>query len=140
MRVVPGIAAGGHAAIPTGTEDQKFGLPITDGSAQHAIAQLNIGGGHAIAYRYAAPRPRPPWSPWWAGTARRATSWRRRSPCRATCTLATSSRSPRRARTTCPWLRYNLVGRPPVVAVRDGSARLLVRRKASGDRHGCPAA
>ncbi|MFJ3711322.1 diaminopimelate decarboxylase [Streptomyces sp. NBC_01387] len=101
VRVVPGIAAGGHAAVRTGTEDQKFGLSITDGSAQHAIAkilgqphlelvglhchigsqissarpyvaavrrmvglmarvreqhgvvlgQLDIGGGHAIAYR-----------------------------------------------------------------------------------------
>ncbi|MGW2582274.1 diaminopimelate decarboxylase [Streptomyces virginiae] len=101
IRVVPGIAAGGHTKIRTGTEDQKFGLSITDGSAQHAIArvlaqprlelvglhchigsqissvkpyvaavrrmvglmtqvrdhhgvelpQLNIGGGHGIAYR-----------------------------------------------------------------------------------------
>ncbi|MFG2640591.1 diaminopimelate decarboxylase [Streptomyces sp. NPDC048370] len=101
VRVVPGVAAGGHASIRTGTEDQKFGLSIADGSAQHAIArvlgqprlelvglhchigsqitevrpyvaavrrmiglmsrikeqhgvelpQLNIGGGHGIAYR-----------------------------------------------------------------------------------------
>ncbi|MER5760567.1 diaminopimelate decarboxylase [Streptomyces sp. NPDC002082] len=101
IRVVPGIAAGGHTKIRTGTEDQKFGLSTTDGSAQHAITrvlaqprlelvglhchigsqitsvkpyvaavrrmvglmtqirdhhglelpQLNIGGGHAIAYR-----------------------------------------------------------------------------------------
>ncbi|KOU42734.1 diaminopimelate decarboxylase [Streptomyces sp. WM6378] len=101
IRVVPGIAAGGHAKIRTGTDDQKFGLSITDGSAQHAIAnvlrrphlelvglhchigsqitsvkpyvaavrrmvglmsqvrdqhgvklpELNIGGGHGIAYR-----------------------------------------------------------------------------------------
>ncbi|MFC7257848.1 diaminopimelate decarboxylase [Streptomyces lutosisoli] len=101
VRVVPGIAAGGHAKVRTGTDDQKFGLSITDGSAQHAVtrildqphlelvglhchigsqiaatkpyvaavrrlvgllarirdqhgvalAQLNIGGGHAIAYR-----------------------------------------------------------------------------------------
>ncbi|MET8324867.1 diaminopimelate decarboxylase [Streptomyces sp. NPDC005181] len=101
VRVVPGISAGGHAAIRTGTDDQKFGLSLTDGSAQHAIAkvlgqprlqlvglhchigsqittvkpylaavrrmvgllarvrdqhgvalpQLDIGGGHAIAYR-----------------------------------------------------------------------------------------
>ncbi|MFC9848458.1 diaminopimelate decarboxylase [Streptomyces sp. NPDC060223] len=101
VRVVPGIAAGGHTKIRTGTEDQKFGLSITDGSARHAVArildqphlelvglhchigsqiatvkpyvaavrrmigllarirdqhgvtlpQLNIGGGHAIAYR-----------------------------------------------------------------------------------------
>lgn len=101
IRGVPGIAAGGHAKVRTGTEDQKFGMSITDGSAQHAIArilaqprlelvglhchigsqissvkpyvtavrrmvglmtrvrdhhglelpQLNIGGGHSIAYR-----------------------------------------------------------------------------------------
>lgn len=101
IRVVPGIAAGGHAKVRTGTDDQKFGLSITDGSAQHAVArvlgqpplelvglhchigsqvatvkpyvaavrrmiglmvrirdqhgialpQLDIGGGHAIAYR-----------------------------------------------------------------------------------------
>jgi diaminopimelate decarboxylase len=101
VRVVPGVAAGGHAKIRTGTDDQKFGLSITDGSAQHAVArildqphlelvglhchigsqisavkpyvaavrrvvglmariqdqhgvalpQLDIGGGHAIAYR-----------------------------------------------------------------------------------------
>ncbi|MEW1566034.1 diaminopimelate decarboxylase [Streptomyces sp. NPDC093509] len=101
VRVVPGIAAGGHTKVRTGTEDQKFGLSITDGSARHAIArilgqphlelvglhchigsqigsvkpyvgavrrlvglmaqvrdehgvvlpQLDIGGGHAIAYR-----------------------------------------------------------------------------------------
>ncbi|MEU1630575.1 diaminopimelate decarboxylase [Streptomyces sp. NPDC020096] len=40
VRVIPGIAAGGHTAIRTGTEDQKFGLSITDGSAQHAIARI----------------------------------------------------------------------------------------------------
>ncbi|MER5972951.1 diaminopimelate decarboxylase [Streptomyces sp. NPDC002055] len=101
VRVVPGIAAGGHTAVRTGTDDQKFGLSIADGSAQHAVArilgqprlelvgihchigsqiatvkpyvaavrrmvgllarvrdqhgvelpQLDIGGGHAIAYR-----------------------------------------------------------------------------------------
>ncbi|UUN25279.1 diaminopimelate decarboxylase [Streptomyces sp. FIT100] len=101
VRVVPGIAAGGHAKVRTGTDDQKFGLSVTDGSAQHAVArvlgqrrlelvglhchigsqiatakpyvaavrrmvglmarirrqhgitlpQLDIGGGHAIAYR-----------------------------------------------------------------------------------------
>jgi diaminopimelate decarboxylase len=28
---------------------------------------------------------------------------------------------------------YNLVGRPPVVAVRDGHARLLVRRESLED-------
>ena len=101
VRVVPGIAAGAHTKIRTGTDDQKFGLSITDGSAQHAVTrildqphlelvglhchigsqiattkpyvsavrrmvgllarirdqhgvtlpQLDIGGGHAIAYR-----------------------------------------------------------------------------------------
>lgn len=40
LRVVPGIAAGGHAKIRTGTEDRKFGLSITDGSAQHAITRI----------------------------------------------------------------------------------------------------
>ncbi|MEV0469875.1 diaminopimelate decarboxylase [Streptomyces prunicolor] len=101
VRVVPGVAAGAHVKIRTGTDDQKFGLSITDGSAQHAVtrildqphlelvglhchigsqiatttpyvaavrrmvgllarirdqhgvtlSQLDIGGGHAIAYR-----------------------------------------------------------------------------------------
>lgn len=40
VRVVPGISAGGHAKIRTGTDDQKFGLPIADGYAQHAIARI----------------------------------------------------------------------------------------------------
>jgi diaminopimelate decarboxylase len=40
LRVVPGISAGGHAAIRTGTDDQKFGLSLTDGSAQHAITRI----------------------------------------------------------------------------------------------------
>ncbi|MFJ9408965.1 diaminopimelate decarboxylase [Streptomyces sp. NPDC101393] len=40
VRVVPGIAAGGHAKIRTGTDDQKFGLSLADGSAQHAIARV----------------------------------------------------------------------------------------------------
>lgn len=40
VRVVPGIAAGGHSKVRTGTEDQKFGLSITDGSAQHAIGRI----------------------------------------------------------------------------------------------------
>lgn len=101
VRVVPGVAAGAHVKVRTGTDDQKFGLSITDGSAQHALTrildqshlelvglhchigsqiattkpyvaavrrmvgllarirdqhgvtlpQLDIGGGHAIAYR-----------------------------------------------------------------------------------------
>ncbi|MFI7384006.1 diaminopimelate decarboxylase [Streptomyces sp. NPDC049813] len=40
VRVVPGISAGGHAKIRTGTEDQKFGLSVSDGYAQHAIARI----------------------------------------------------------------------------------------------------
>ncbi len=40
VRVVPGVSAGGHAAIRTGTDDQKFGLSLADGSAQHAIARI----------------------------------------------------------------------------------------------------
>ncbi|MFH8344966.1 diaminopimelate decarboxylase [Streptomyces sp. NPDC018045] len=40
VRVVPGIAAGGHAKIRTGTDDQKFGLSLADGSAQHAITRV----------------------------------------------------------------------------------------------------
>ncbi|MEU3060599.1 diaminopimelate decarboxylase [Streptomyces subrutilus] len=40
VRVVPGVSAGGHEKIRTGTEDQKFGLSLTDGSAQHAIARI----------------------------------------------------------------------------------------------------
>lgn len=106
VRVVPGVSAGSHAAIRTGTDDQKFGLSITDGSAQHAVArildqprlelvglhchigsqittakpyltalrrvvgllaqirhqhgivlpELDLGGGHAVAYRPGRPR------------------------------------------------------------------------------------
>ncbi|MFE6176593.1 diaminopimelate decarboxylase [Streptomyces sp. NPDC056464] len=40
VRVVPGISAGGHEKIRTGTEDQKFGLSISNGYAQHAIARI----------------------------------------------------------------------------------------------------
>ncbi|KOG08006.1 diaminopimelate decarboxylase [Streptomyces viridochromogenes] len=40
VRVVPGVSAGGHEKIRTGTEDQKFGLSIPDGYAQHAIARI----------------------------------------------------------------------------------------------------
>ncbi|RFC75840.1 diaminopimelate decarboxylase [Streptomyces sp. AcE210] len=39
-RVVPGVAAGGDAAIRTGTDDQKLGLSIADGSAMHAVTRL----------------------------------------------------------------------------------------------------
>lgn len=40
VRVVPGIMAGGHAKVRTGTDDQKFGLSVTDGSAQHAVTRI----------------------------------------------------------------------------------------------------
>ncbi|MET9220453.1 diaminopimelate decarboxylase [Streptomyces sp. NPDC003300] len=40
LRVVPGVVAGGHPAVRTGTDDQKFGLSITDGSAQHAVNRV----------------------------------------------------------------------------------------------------
>ncbi|MGI5467363.1 diaminopimelate decarboxylase [Streptomyces sp. CA-132043] len=40
VRVVPGIAAGAHEKIRTGTADQKFGLSVADGSAQHAVARV----------------------------------------------------------------------------------------------------
>ncbi|MFE3585024.1 diaminopimelate decarboxylase [Streptomyces vinaceus] len=40
VRVVPGISAGGHEKIRTGTDGQKFGLSLTDGSAQHAITRI----------------------------------------------------------------------------------------------------
>lgn len=40
VRVTPGISAGGHRKIRTGSEDQKFGLSLRDGHAQHAIARI----------------------------------------------------------------------------------------------------
>lgn len=40
VRIVPGVGAGGHEKIRTGTEDQKFGLSLSDGYAQHAIARI----------------------------------------------------------------------------------------------------
>ncbi|MFJ3203185.1 diaminopimelate decarboxylase [Streptomyces sp. NPDC086989] len=40
VRVVPGISAGGHEKIRTGTDGQKFGLSLIDGSAQHAVARI----------------------------------------------------------------------------------------------------
>lgn len=40
VRVVPGVSAGGHDKIRTGTEDQKFGLSLNDGGARHAIAKI----------------------------------------------------------------------------------------------------
>lgn len=40
VRVVPDVSAGGHAAVRTGTDGQKFGLSITDGSAEEAVARI----------------------------------------------------------------------------------------------------
>ncbi|WP_432009829.1 diaminopimelate decarboxylase [Streptomyces cucumeris] len=40
VRVAPGIAAGGHATIRTGTGDRNPGLSLTDGSAHHAVARI----------------------------------------------------------------------------------------------------
>ncbi|MFH8371688.1 diaminopimelate decarboxylase [Streptomyces sp. NPDC018031] len=40
VRIVPGISAGGHDKIRTGTDGQKFGLSVADGHAQHAIARI----------------------------------------------------------------------------------------------------
>ncbi|MFF0739279.1 diaminopimelate decarboxylase [Streptomyces sp. NPDC004111] len=40
VRIVPGVAAGGHDKIRTGTDDQKFGLSLNDGHAEHAIARI----------------------------------------------------------------------------------------------------
>ncbi|MYT25423.1 diaminopimelate decarboxylase, partial [Streptomyces sp. SID7760] len=40
VRIVPGVSAGGHEKIRTGTDGQKFGLSLTDGSAQHAVTRI----------------------------------------------------------------------------------------------------
>ncbi|WP_330329180.1 diaminopimelate decarboxylase [Streptomyces sp. NBC_00536] len=40
VRVVPGVSAGAHDKIRTGTDGQKFGLSLTDGGAQHAITRV----------------------------------------------------------------------------------------------------
>ncbi|MCK8678334.1 diaminopimelate decarboxylase [Streptomyces lichenis] len=40
LRIVPGVSAGGHDKIRTGTDGQKFGLSLTDGSAQDAIERV----------------------------------------------------------------------------------------------------
>ncbi|NXY94491.1 diaminopimelate decarboxylase [Streptomyces sp. BR123] len=40
LRIVPGISAGAHEKIRTGTDGQKFGLSLTDGSAQHAVPRI----------------------------------------------------------------------------------------------------
>ncbi|MCF2527715.1 diaminopimelate decarboxylase [Yinghuangia soli] len=40
IRVIPGVEAGAHKAIRTGTADQKFGLSIEHGAAEDAIARV----------------------------------------------------------------------------------------------------
>ncbi|GHB59457.1 diaminopimelate decarboxylase [Streptomyces cirratus] len=40
VRVVPGVSAGGHHKIRTGSDGQKFGLSLSDGSALHAVARV----------------------------------------------------------------------------------------------------
>ncbi|GGT10303.1 MULTISPECIES: diaminopimelate decarboxylase [Streptomyces] len=40
VRVVPGVSAGGHDKIRTGTDGQKFGLSLTDGSALYAVIRV----------------------------------------------------------------------------------------------------
>jgi diaminopimelate decarboxylase len=40
VRVVPGIAAGHHAAVRTGVDDQKFGFAMADGFAADAVARV----------------------------------------------------------------------------------------------------
>ncbi|MFI0723509.1 diaminopimelate decarboxylase [Streptomyces sp. NPDC021224] len=40
LRVVPGVVAGGHKALRTGTDDQKFGVSVADGSAQHTVERI----------------------------------------------------------------------------------------------------
>ncbi|WP_329225697.1 diaminopimelate decarboxylase [Streptomyces sp. NBC_01460] len=40
LRVTPGVSAGGHEKIRTGTDGQKFGLSLADGSAEHAVARI----------------------------------------------------------------------------------------------------
>jgi diaminopimelate decarboxylase len=40
VRVVPGIAAGHHAAVQTGVEEQKFGFSLDSGDAADAVARI----------------------------------------------------------------------------------------------------
>jgi diaminopimelate decarboxylase len=40
VRVVPGIAAGHHAAVRTGVDDQQFGFALADGAAFDAAARV----------------------------------------------------------------------------------------------------
>jgi len=45
LRVTPGIDAGTHQAITTGTEDQKFGLSIESGAAAEAVRRIQATPG-----------------------------------------------------------------------------------------------
>ena len=45
VRVIPGIAVGHHESVQTGTEDQQFGLSLSDGSAMDAALRI-LGQGH----------------------------------------------------------------------------------------------
>jgi diaminopimelate decarboxylase len=45
VRVIPGIAVGHHEAVRTGSEDQQFGLSLSDGSALDAVTRI-LGQGH----------------------------------------------------------------------------------------------
>ncbi|MFC5719144.1 diaminopimelate decarboxylase [Streptomyces gamaensis] len=40
VRVVPGVAAGAHAAVRTGVAGQKFGLPVAGGEAEDAVERV----------------------------------------------------------------------------------------------------
>lgn len=40
VRVIPGVEAGAHKAIRTGTTDQKFGLSVEHGDAEDAVARI----------------------------------------------------------------------------------------------------
>ncbi|WP_443667701.1 diaminopimelate decarboxylase [Kitasatospora humi] len=52
VRVLPGVAAGHHAAVRTGVAGQKFGFPIAGGDAAEAVSRilaqpsLNLAGLH----------------------------------------------------------------------------------------------
>ena len=71
---------------------------------------------------------------WSASTARAATSSCTTSPCPATSRRATCSPCPATGAYGRSMARnYNHVPRPPVVAVRDGAARVLVRRETEDD-------
>ena len=85
----------------------------------------------AVARLRRACRCSPAWS---ASTARPATSWSRTSSCPATCAPGDLLAVPG----TGAYCRsmasnYNHALRPPVVAVRDGVARVVVRRETEDD-------